>query len=77
MLTIEDICREIEAVFAMEEAQVPGPGPDLTCQSRMGLTRCNRHHLHHGKHASGDIWRRDPARGFYFPTKVVTWKGAR
>ena len=71
MLTIDDIVREIETVFGMEEAQ--GPAVDLTCQSRVGLTRCHRHHLHNGPHAAGEIWRRDPAQGFYLPTKIVTW----
>lgn len=72
-LSIDDICREIEAVFAMEEAQ--GHDTDLTCQSHIGLTRCHRHHLHHGRHASAERWQRNPERGgFYFPTKTVMWK---
>ena len=70
-LSIEDVCREIEAVFQMEEAQ---GGMDLTCQSRRGLTRCNRHHLHNGRHAAGTLWRKRFTGGYYFPTKVVRWR---
>jgi len=71
-ITLEDILREIEVVFRMEEVQ--GHEVDLTCQSRMGLTRCNRHHLHHGKHAAGTLWRKRFTGGYYFPTKVVRWR---
>lgn len=71
-LTIEDVCREIRAVFTLEDAA--GWQADLTCQSRVGLQRCDRHHLHNGRHAWVGRVRFFRDLGFYYPTKIVRWK---
>jgi hypothetical protein len=74
-LTIEDVCREITAVFTLEDAEEEtGWRPDLTCQSRVGLQRCDRHHLHNGRHAWVGRVRFNRDLGFYYPTTIVRWK---
>lgn len=71
-LSIEDVCREITAVFTLEDADPTHP--DLSCQKRVGLSRCDRHHLHNGRCAWVGVVRFDPDRGFWYPTKIVRWQ---
>ena len=78
MLTIEDVEREMRAVFDLDEAVFTATGEyvDTTCKGHVGLQRCNRHKDHHGKCAwVGHVRLMDRGQGmFWYPTRIATWK---
>jgi hypothetical protein len=68
----EDLYREVRAVFDMRDA---GDADANFCEARRGLSNCDRHHRHHGRHAAGVALQTVRFEGVasLLPTKVVRW----
>lgn len=69
-ITVDDVAREVRAVYALGDAE----GSILFCFAGRGDATCDRHYLHHGKHAHLTGAAFDRSRGFWFFTRLVTWK---
>ena len=75
MLSVQDINREAQAVFKMQDAESPEViRDDLFCQDTRGNRICYRHRDHHGKHAALADMHMDPVRKVWVAARVVTWK---
>jgi hypothetical protein len=61
-LTIEDVVREVDAVFA---------NGGRFCEAHKGMTYCDRFEGHHGKHATADQLRLAGDR--LYPTRLTRW----
>lgn len=69
-LSVEDVAREVRAVFALRDA---GDDADF-CNVITADARCDRHHLHHGKHAHLTGFHYSQEKGWWAFSRVVVWK---
>lgn len=73
-LTVDDVSREVRAVFAITPENDLVADRNAFCKVHRGDARCDRHYRHHGRHAHLTGFHFSPEKGWWTFARVVVWK---